>query len=187
MKVFFSVSSRTSIDPEYFNDVREISDAVAAAGYDLVIGVAMKDGMSGEVLRSFRDHNRKIYLKTMECYNEDPKEFYYVNFEYIEDTFMRTKRIYDESDILFLMPGGTGTTSEIFAFLEQLRTDKSSKKIVIYNKNNHYQDLLKAIHKFVESCFNDDSIYEYLNIYDNKEDLIHFIMNYQSNNIQKNK
>ena len=187
MKVFFSVSSRTNINPEYFNDVREISEEVAKAGYDLVIGVAMKEGMSGAVLSSFKNHGRKIFLKTMKEYNEDPNEFYYVDFEYVTDTFMRTKRIYDECDILFLMPGGTGTAAEIFGFLEQIRTDHSQKQIVIYNKDNHYQDLLKFIQNSVDKKFNDDSIYEYLNIYDNKEDLIHFIMNYQNCHIQNNK
>ena len=183
MNVFFSVSSRKNIDSEYFNDAKKISDILAKAGYDLVIGAAMKDGMSGEVLKRIKNHNRKIYLKTMESYHEDPKEFYYVDFEYVEDTFMRTKHIYDESDILFFMPGGTGTTAEIFAFLEQLRTDKCSKRIVIYNKDNYYQDILKAIHKYVSLNFNDDSIFEYLNIYNDEEELINFITKYQNDYI----
>ena len=183
MNVFFSVSSRTNIDSEYFNDAKKFSDILAKVGYDLVIGAAMKDGMSGEVLRSFKNHNRKIYLKTMECYHEDPIEFNYVDFEYVEDTFMRTKHIYDESDILFFMPGGTGTTAEIFAFLEQLRTDKCSKRIVIYNKDNYYQDILKAIHKYVSLNFNDDTIFEYLNIYNDEEELVDFITKYQNDYI----
>jgi hypothetical protein len=40
------------------DDAKYISDFAAKEGCDLVIGVAMNDGMPGEVLRSFRDNNR---------------------------------------------------------------------------------------------------------------------------------
>ena len=64
MKTFFSVSSRTKIDKFYLDDAKYISDGIAKLGYDLIIGVAMNEGMPGEVLKSFKDNNRKIYLKT---------------------------------------------------------------------------------------------------------------------------
>ena len=179
MKAFFSVSSRTKIDKNYLDDAKYIGDAIAKMGHDLVIGVAMNDGMPGEVLRSFKDNNRKVYLKTLKVYGEDPKEFDYVNFEYFNDTFERTKAIYAESDFLILMPGGTGTTAEIMAFLEQARTDlwdnKNSKTIIIYNKNNHYNNLIKLISEFVYKQFNDESIYEYLNIFSDKDELVEFV------------
>ena len=180
MKAFFSVSSRTKIDKCYLEDARYISDEIAKKNYDLVIGVAMNDGMPGEVLKSFRDNNRKIYLKTLKVYGENPKEFDYIDFEYCTDTFERTKRIYDESDLLILMPGGTGTTAEIMAFLEQNRTDayeeKSVKPIIIYNKDGHYNFLLLQIKEYINKCFNDDSIYEYLNIFSDKDELINFVL-----------
>ena len=127
MKTFFSVSSRTKIDKFYLDDAKYISDGIAKLGYDLIIGVAMNEGMPGEVLKSFKDNNRKIYLKTLKVYGENPKEFDYVDFEYSTDTFERTKRIYDESDILIMMPGGTGSIAEAFAFLEQARTDSPTR------------------------------------------------------------
>lgn len=179
MKAFFSVSSRTKIDNKYFDDAKYISDAIAKRGYDLVIGVAMNDGMPGRVLESFRKNGRKIELKTLKVYGEDPEKFNYVDFEYVTDTFERTKRIYDESDVLILMPGGTGTTAEIFAFLEQARTDidegKDPKSIVIYNKDGHYNKLISAISEYVYKQFNDEGIYGYLNVFSDKDELIEFV------------
>ena len=54
---------------------------------------------------------------------------------------------------------------------------------MIYNKDNYYQDILKAIHKYVSLNFNDDSIFEYLNIYNDEEELINFITKYQNDYI----
>ena len=179
MKTFFSVSSRTKIDKCYLDDAKYISDSIAKMGHDLVIGVAMNEGMPGEVLKSFKDNNRKIFLKTLKVYGEDPNEFNYINFEYYDDTFERTKGIYDESDFLILMPGGTGSTAEIMAFLEQARTDswdnKNPKTLIIYNKDGHYNDLFSAISDYIYKRFNDESIYEYLNIFSDKDELIDFV------------
>ena len=190
MKTFFSVSSRTKIDKFYLDDAKYISDGIAKLGYDLIIGVAMNEGMPGEVLKSFKDNNRKIYLKTLKVYGENPKEFDYVDFEYSTDTFERTKRIYDESDILIMMPGGTGSIAEAFAFLEQARTDswdnKTPKTIVVYNKDGHYNQLLSQIKEYIDKGFNDDSIYEYLNIFNDKDELINFVgRKFQDLNVKK--
>lgn len=180
MKVFFSVSSRTNIDKSFLDDAKYISDFAAKEGCDLVIGVAINDGMPGEVLRSFRDNNRNIYLKTLKIYREDQDEFHYVDFEYVSDTFERTKRIYDESDVLVLMPGGTGTTSEIFGFLEQARTDsyeeKKPKSIIIYNKDGHYDKILDLINSvFVANGFNNSDIMNYFSVFEDRDDLCNYL------------
>ena len=191
MKAFFSVSSRTKIDKDYLVDARYISDSIAKMGHDLVIGVAMNEGMPGEVLKSFKDNNRKINLKTLKVYGENPNEFNYVDFDYYDDTFERTKAIYDESDFLILMPGGTGTTAEIMAFLEQARTDswdnKIPKTIIIYNKDGHYNNLFLAVGDYIYKRFNDESIYEYLNIFTNKDELIDFVgRQFNDNSVKEN-
>ena len=172
MRIFISLSSRTNIDEEFIKDADYISDALAHLNYDLIVGVAMNKGMPGVVLKNFNNNGRNIDLITMKVYKEDPQEFPYVNFSYVENTFDRTKEIYFKSDALLFMPGGTGTMSELFSLLEQIRTDESGKKIIIYNKNNHYKDLINQIKKCIKEKFNDDSIYNYLIISEDKEEIV---------------
>lgn len=172
MKIFISLSSRTNINEEFIKDADYISDAISKMGYDLIVGVAMNKGMPGVVLQNFAKNERNIELVTMKIYKENPKEFPYINFSYVENTFDRTKEIYFRSDAILLMPGGTGTMSELFSLLEQIRTDESGKKIIIYNKNNHYKDLINQIKKCIEEKFNDDSIYNYLIISEDKEEIV---------------
>ena len=58
------------------------------------------------------------------------------------------------------MPGGTGTTAEIFSFIEEMRTIKTSKKLIIYNKNNHYNEMIQFIKYLVEKKFNTEDIFD---------------------------
>ncbi len=177
MKLFISLSSRTNINEEFIKDADYISDSLAHLNYDLIVGVAMNKGMPGVVLQNFNKNGKNIDLITMKVYKEDPKEFPYINFSYVENTFDRTKEIYLKSDAILLMPGGTGTISELFCLLEQIRTDESGKKIIIYNKNNHYGNLINQIKKCIEERFNDDSIYNYLIISEDKEEIIEKLKN----------
>ena len=91
MKIFISLSSRTNINEEFIKDADYISDAISKMGYDLIVGVAMNKGMPGVVLQNFAKNERNIELVTMKIYKENPKEFPYINFSYVENTFDRTK------------------------------------------------------------------------------------------------
>ena len=175
MNIFFSVSSHTEIEKEYFEDATFIAKELASENNDLIIGVAMKDGMAGRIIKEFTENNRKIDLYTLKTYNENPNDFPNINFHYCNSTFDRTKDIYNESDILLLMPGGTGTIAEIFSFLEEMRTIKTEKQLILYNKNNHYKEIIEFIKNIVEKKFNTEDIFDYINIIDSKEKIVSYI------------
>lgn len=179
MNVFFSVSSKENIDKKYIESVDEISYQIAKDNNDLIIGVAEDEGMPGKVLNNFRLFNRQIYLKTLKIYKEDPIKFNYVNFEYVNSTIARTKKIYESSDLLLFNPGGFGTFAEIFSFIEELKTNKDKKVLLLYNQNNYYDKLLELIKHTIETRFGDSSIYQYLQVFNDKDELINFINNYK--------
>ncbi len=176
MNIFFSVSSHTNISNDYIDDANYISDKLSN-NHDLVIGVAMEEGMASKIINNFRNNNRNIFLKTLKIYNEDINKFNYINFEYFDTTFDRCRGIYQNSDILIMMPGGTGTTSEIFSFLEEKRTIKDDKDIIIYNKDNYYTNIIEMINNYVNNNFNDDDIFNYIKFFNDKDDLINYIEN----------
>ena len=132
MNIFFSSSSSTKIEEEYYEDADYISKKLAK-GNTLITGCCMSLGMSGRIINNFKKNNSKISLETLKIYNENPKEFPYVTFNYYDNTFERTKNIYEKSDVLIILPGGTGTLAELFSFLEEARTQPNDKKIILYN------------------------------------------------------
>ena len=93
----------------------------------------------------------------------------------------RCKSIYDDSDIMIIMPGGTGTLSEMFNFLEELRTNEIDKELIIYNKDNYYIDIIKIINTFIKNNFNDETIFNYLKVFNDKDDLIKYIKEKENN------
>ena len=183
MKIFFSVSSRSTIADKYILDVDYISKKLAEVGYDLVIGVAQEEGMPGRVLNNFKTKNRKIFLKTLKIYKENPQKFDYINFEYVANTFDRTKRIFETSDILLINYGGTGTVAEIFSFIEELKVEKLkngeiTKKLIIYNKDNYYDSIFNFINETIINLFSDQSVEAYFKVFTDADELIEYLSTY---------
>ena len=56
-----------------------------------------------------------------------------------------------------------------------MRTIKTAKKLIIYNKNNHYNEMIQFIKNIVEKKFNTEDIFDYINIIDSKEKIVSYI------------
>ena len=63
-----------------------------------------------------------------------------------------------------LLPGGTGTISEFFAYLEEVRSNDVDKMLIIYNENHHFDSSLVLINDFIKRNFNSESIYNYFKV-----------------------
>ena len=93
--------------------------------------------------------------------------------EYILDTtFDRTKNLYTDSDLILVLPGGTGTLAEIFGILEENRSIDNPKPMYIYNYDHYYDNVINIIETCINNKFNDKSIYNYFYISDNLDELI---------------
>ena len=174
INIFISCSSHIEIDEKYIKDADYIAN-VLSKNNDLVIGIASCEGVPGKVLNSFRENNRNIEIVTLKIYNEDQDKFNYANFNYVDTTFDRTKIIYDKSDVLLMLPGGTGTLAEILSFLEEKRTKNDNKDIILYNKDNYYIKLIEIINNYVKNNFNDSNIFNYIKVFNDKSDLLRYM------------
>ena len=167
MKLFIGCSSRPGIDKKYIEDADFISKKLADYGYDLIIGGISKEGMFGKILNNFNAAHRNIKIYTLKLFN--------VDCTYVENTFEREARIYNEASKVLILPGGTGSLAELFSMLEDNRTIKCTKEIIIYNQDGYYYDLIKFITKLIREKFNDYSILNYIKIFNEKEDLIKYL------------
>ena len=69
------------------------------------------------------------------------------------------------------LPGGTGSLTEIFGCLEEIRTQDKNKKIIIFNYNNFYMPIINFIDKLIENGFNNKEIKDYIVIANNIDEL----------------
>lgn len=174
LKIFIGSSSRDTIDHKYLEEAREISQILSKDNCALVFGAA-SFGMMGACYQEFHSQHQPIHSYTVEKYEKDLAQLQSDVEIVLPTTFDRTKQLYQDADMIILLPGGTGTIAEIFGILEENRTIDSPKKVVLYNFNGYYDKLLELVHYCVNEKFNDSSIYDYFMIANTREEVLSFI------------
>ena len=175
MKIFIGCSSRKTNFDEFQIEASDISTNLAYAGYDLVIGGLVYDGMMGLVYQAFLDAKRNIIVHTLKEYREEVKDKEYTTVYYHNHTFERTSYLYHDADVILFLPGGTGSISEIFAMLEDHRTIDNSKEIILYNQNGYYTWFLELLAKLVQMGFNDSSIFTHIKVFNEQKDMLRYL------------
>ena len=168
--VFIGCSSRDAIAEEYKELSTRISAIFSEHNYSLATGGA-STGMMGKSYLVFHNNNQKVFVYTVDKYKEDLHNLRN-SFDYIyQNTFDRTKSLYEKGDIIIFLPGGTGTIAELFACIEENRTTDKPKQIIIYNYNGFFDKVLELIYYCVTNKFNDESIYSFFTIIKSEEEL----------------
>ena len=65
---------------------------------------------------------------------------------------------------MLILPGGTGSVSEFFAHLEEIRSNDINKTLILYNENHHFDSTINLINDLIERNFNSKSIYNYFKV-----------------------
>lgn len=173
MNIFIGCSSKNEINSKYFEETKKVLHEIINNN-DLVFGVS-HNGIMGLCYNEFKNANRKIIGITNEIYSEE-FETIPCDEEYIVySTLDRTKLIVEKSDIFLFLPGGIGTYAEIFHIYEELRTYKINKKIILYNYDKFYNDLIKIINELVKGKFIEETLLKYINVVNTSEEIISLI------------
>lgn len=160
MRVTISSSSSTNIDQKYYDESRKVLEYLTEEGFDLNWGSADYSIM-GECYEVFRDAGRNIYGYTSEKYKSDIERLPDATHTVYEDTFDLKKNIFNDADLILILPGGTGSLSEFFAYLEEIRSNDKDKTLVVYNVDHQYDCIKTAIDSLIANGFNKESIYDY--------------------------
>ena len=163
MKVTISSSSSTLIDNKYIESATKVCEYLANEGYDLNWGSGSISimGVSYDV---FSKHNKNIYGYTTKKYADDINNLPKATHTIYDTTFDLKKGIFEDADLLVMLPGGTGTISEFFSYLEEVRSNDINKPMVIYNEYHHFDSCLALIDDLVKRNFNKDNIYDYFKV-----------------------
>jgi predicted Rossmann-fold nucleotide-binding protein len=160
MRVTISSSSSTNIDQKYYDESRKVLEYLADEGFDLNWGSADYSIM-GLCYEVFRDKGRNIYGYTSEKYKGDIERLPDATHTVYEDTFDLKKHIFTDADLVLILPGGTGSISEFFAYLEEIRSNDKDTKLVVYNVDHQYDCIKVLIDSLIKEGFNKESIYDY--------------------------
>ena len=176
MKVTVSSSSSELIDDLYKDESRKLLNFLAENGCDLNWGSGSISIM-GIAYDEFSKHNRTIYGFTTKKYMDDIENLPNATHSVYDDTFDLKKKIYNQGDIIICLPGGTGTVSEFFAYVEESRSNDNPRDIVLYNINNHFDSTIQLINDLVERKFNNDSIFNYFKVINSLDEFKEYFNN----------
>ena len=153
MRLFIGCSSSDSLDSEIVSDCRKLVEDIASIpGVDLVYG-AYNQGLMGVCYDAFQKQGKKIIGVTPKIYEDDIDSFLLDEFYLTDTTIERFHKIYEESDVFLFLPGGIGTFSEFFNAVEEHRTMKDDKRIILYNGTYFYTPMIKELYHLYQEGF----------------------------------
>ena len=173
MRVTISSSSNESIDDIYKVESLKLIEYLAQKGCDLNWGSGSISIM-GLCYDGFSKYNRNIYGYTTKKYQDDIENLPNAKHTVYDDTFDLKKYIYNDADLIICLPGGTGTVSEFFAYLEESRSNDNPKDIILYNVNHQFDSTIALIDYLVSNKFNSSSIYNYFKVVNSFEEFTEY-------------
>ena len=127
-------SSDTASMESRLNNSRAVSE-IADMGYTFVMG-AGETGFMRDVKEILRENgNMLITVGNRLELNRTTAD---VKIE-VGSTFERAGHLYENSDVIIFLDGGTGTMAEFYSFLNnKIETNDDKTKLVLYNKEGYY-------------------------------------------------
>ena len=167
MVVFVGCSSSNDVDELYIRETEKIAQILCEHNCSLMFG-SSEDGMMGTVYKVFKENGCKVISVL-------PKENYGMLQEvdsnekiYVNQTSDQLKYLVNNGDITIILPGSFGTLSELMASIQCKKLGEHNKKIIIFNINGFYDNILEQFKKFNYEKFdlyNQDKLYEVINDY----------------------
>lgn len=170
MKIMIGCSSRSEISPKYLKLADSVSKKCAELGFELCFGAA-STGMMGECAKNISS----VYSYTVSKYVDDLKNINSKEEFILDTTFDRTKEMFYDSDIIILLPGGTGTLAEVFGILEENRSIDNPKRVVLLNFDGYYDPIIRMIDNCIELNFNSANIYDFIKVVTTEDELFQII------------
>lgn len=174
MYVFIGLSASINIDDKYYDLAKDIAIYLSDLKYNLNCG-AVAIGIPKLIADIFKNKTSvKLYI-----YKKHKNEIDNIDVNYIlyDDNFERLKQLYINSDLYIILPGGIGTLSELFGILEEIRG--SNKKIILFNYNSYYDNLIKFLENKVTENFINKEDFNTIKIVENINEFKKEVENYE--------
>ncbi len=162
-------SSNNNIDDYYKELASRVSNYLASSGFNLSFG-GCSTSMMGITYNEFVKQNRKVNAYTTIKYQDDLNVLDKATGIVCETTFDLKKQLFENSDIIVVLPGGIGTYSEVLSFIEEKRSNDKNIPIEIYDEDGYFTPFFETLKLMQIKNFNDESISSLFNVSHNLEE-----------------
>lgn len=185
MKVFIASAANLDLEEKYLELARNVSEVFAKNNFDLLFG-AGHYSMMGECYKVFTKYKRKVYAYTVPKWERDFKKLPKAKCVKVSDTLLRFRKLYFRSDVIVILPGGIGTLAEFTCAIEEFRSSGGNKRIILFNLDGYYDDVILWMKKNIETKFFKNDLSDCYEIISSVKELESIVENYKMNyNISK--
>jgi len=185
MKVFIASAANLDLEEKYLELARNVSEVFAKNNFDLLFG-AGHYSMMGECYKVFTKFKRKVYAYTVPKWERDFLKLPKAKCVKVSDTLLRFRKLYFRSDVIVILPGGIGTLAEFTCAVEEFRSSGGNKRIILYNLDGYYDDVIEWMKKNIETKFFKNDLSDCYQVVSDLKELESIVENYKMNyNISK--
>ena len=129
------------------SDLDQIANFLAKQKICLLYGGG-KLGLMGYLSQKTKEYNGYVEGVTVDMFDKKKYTPDYIDSLEVESNFYdRKRKLNENTDAFLILPGGIGTADEFFDVLNLASLGLITKKIIVYNKNDCWTDLLTWIDK----------------------------------------
>ena len=170
LRFTISSSSNESIDSKYKESAQRLLDyIVTLEGAELNWG-SCSISIMGECYETFKKAKLPMHGFTSSKYADDIENLPEADHKIFDTTYDLKKAILYNGDIILMLAGGTGTVSEFFSHLEEIRSNDADKLLIVWNEDHSFDSTLKVVDDLVDRKYNNASIYNYFCVARNLEE-----------------
>lgn len=170
MKFTISSSSNNSIDEKYKISAQHLLDYLVTIEDAELNWGSCSISIMGLCYDTFKKANKKIHGYTSSKYVEDINNLPEADHKIFDTTYDLKQNILYDADVVICLAGGTGTISEFFSHLEEIRSNDAKQLLIIYDEDHHFDSTLALIDDLIDRNFNNNSIYNYFKVAHNVEE-----------------
>lgn len=170
MKFTISSSSNNIIDEKYKKAAENLLNYLVSLDNAELNWGSCSTSIMGLCYDSFKKANKPMHGYTSSKYADDINNLPEADHKIFDTTYDLKKNIFYDADVIICLAGGTGTISEFFGHLEEIRSNDADKLLIIYDENHHFDSTLVLINDLINRNFNNKTIYNYFSVAHNVEE-----------------
>lgn len=177
MKIFVGCSSSEKMPQKYVEDCTKLLE-ILLKDNDLVFG-ACDRGLMGIAYNIAKKNKRKVIGLCPEVYQKSLETLKCDKEEITKSIMDSTIKIYKNSDIILMLPGGFGTIYEFITANYCKICNEITVPIILYNSCGYYDKLLSFIDDAINNnIINEKEVGKFI-VANNIEKVIEHIKNYK--------
>ena len=160
---------------QYREIAKQLGKHIAKNGFRLVYGGGSL-GIMGSLAKSVEENNGEI-LGVIPKFLCNEKDITIGNSnQFITDNMhSRKMKMFNESNIIIVLPGGIGTLDELFEVLTWAQLKIHEKKIILLNCENYWEPITALFHHLIENEFLKKEIFELFTLVNEVEEVFDHI------------